>query len=60
MRERLRLYGLIRAARAHRIQEYSRLTGQDWVGGKPVVDSKWILCPLKLLGKADWVNHKTK
>ncbi|KAG7293060.1 hypothetical protein NEMBOFW57_003106 [Staphylotrichum longicolle] len=38
--ERLKLYELIRCARAHRIQEYSRLTGQDWVGGKPVVDMR--------------------
>jgi hypothetical protein len=38
--DRLKLYESIRYGRAHTIQEYSRLAGQDWVDGKPVVDSK--------------------
>jgi 2-polyprenyl-6-methoxyphenol hydroxylase-like FAD-dependent oxidoreductase len=38
--ERLKLYETIRFKRAFKIQEYSRLTGQDWVDGQPVVDSK--------------------
>ncbi|KAL2134904.1 hypothetical protein VTI74DRAFT_10539 [Chaetomium olivicolor] len=38
--ERLKLYESIRAERAHRIQDYSRKTGQDWVDGKPVVDMR--------------------
>ncbi|KAH8889560.1 FAD/NAD(P)-binding domain-containing protein [Thozetella sp. PMI_491] len=36
--ERLKLYQDIRYERAHAIQEYSRLAGQDWVNGKPTVD----------------------
>lgn len=36
--DRLRLYERIRRARAHRIQEFSRRAGMDWVDGKPQVD----------------------
>ncbi|KAK4237136.1 hypothetical protein C8A03DRAFT_44961 [Achaetomium macrosporum] len=38
--DRLRLYESIRYERAHTVQEYSRLAGQDWVDGKPVVDMR--------------------
>ncbi len=38
--KRLELYEAIRSDRAHNIQEYSRLTGQDWTGTKPAVDRK--------------------
>lgn len=38
--ERLRLYEKIRYERAHTIQEYSRQAGQDWVDGKPQIDSR--------------------
>jgi len=38
--ERLRLYESIRYERAHKIQEFSRLAGQDWEHGRPRVDSK--------------------
>ncbi len=38
--KRLELYETIRSDRAHKIQEYSRLSGQDWTGLKPAVDSK--------------------
>jgi hypothetical protein len=40
--ERLKLYEAIRSERASRIQEYSRLTGRDWVAGRPAYDSKFI------------------
>lgn len=39
--ERLKLYEAIRSERAGRIQEYSRLTGKDWVNGAPVYDSEF-------------------
>lgn len=38
--ERLELYETIRSERASRIQEYSRLTGRDWVAGTAAYDSK--------------------
>ncbi|EAQ93316.1 hypothetical protein CHGG_01551 [Chaetomium globosum CBS 148.51] len=38
--ERLKLYEAIRSERAGRIQEYSRLTGKDWVNGAPVYDMR--------------------
>lgn len=36
--ERLKLYEKIRYERANAIQEYSRLAGKDFVGGKPQID----------------------
>ncbi|KAK3383143.1 hypothetical protein B0T24DRAFT_36373 [Lasiosphaeria ovina] len=36
--ERLKLYEQIRSERAHAIQQYSRLAGQDWQNGQPAVD----------------------
>lgn len=36
--ERLKLYEKIRYTRANAIQEFSRLAGKDWIGGKPQVD----------------------
>ncbi|KAK3300354.1 uncharacterized protein B0H64DRAFT_437520 [Chaetomium fimeti] len=38
--ERLKMYEKIRYERATRIQEYSRLTGQDWIAGKPARDMR--------------------
>lgn len=44
--ERLKLYEKIRYERGHIIQEYSRQAGRDWVGGKPQINSKYLLsCP---------------
>lgn len=40
--ERLKLYEKIRYTRAHQIQEYSRQAGEDWIDGKPQIDSKWM------------------
>ena len=37
---RLELYEEIRSERAHKIQEFSRLSGRDWVNGRPVSDGK--------------------
>ncbi|KAI8632362.1 hypothetical protein F5Y19DRAFT_472390 [Xylariaceae sp. FL1651] len=36
--ERLKLYETIRYERAHKIQEYSRQAGKDWVDGKPQIE----------------------
>ncbi|KAH7170583.1 hypothetical protein EDB81DRAFT_941469 [Dactylonectria macrodidyma] len=36
--ERLKLYEKIRYERAHRIQDYSRQAGKDWIDGKPQID----------------------
>ena len=38
--ERLKLYEEIRYERAHAIQNYSRIAGQDMVAGAPAIDSK--------------------
>jgi 2-polyprenyl-6-methoxyphenol hydroxylase-like FAD-dependent oxidoreductase len=37
----LELYEAIRAERAHRIQEFSRLAGMDWVDGKLMFDGSF-------------------
>lgn len=38
--ERLKLYEQIRYERGHKIQEFSRQAGKDWVDGKAQIDSK--------------------
>lgn len=42
--ERLKLYEKIRYERAHKIQDYSRQAGKDWIDGKPQIDSKCSAC----------------